>query len=689
MLLLPFVQDALLTLDGKADEPGWAQAVELPDGAPFWPNDTVAIVGSLRARVLTDARNLYVHFEVADPQPELVRAGLGRRDSRYADDYVGIEIDPGVGGRRSFRFVSNPMGVQTDGVHLLGEASYEEDNSWDGLWSSGGRRTPSGWEVEMAIPWSTLQVSREAGKLGVAVIRQVARKSQTYAWPRREPGTDGLLSQATAQGPSGLPARVGLEILPELTGGWSDPPADTGRFGLFGVSPGLTLRYAPSGNFSATLTGNPDFSQIESDSSRIEVNQRYAQSYEEKRAFFLDGQESFAHPFRGMYYTRSVNAPLYGARIDGKAGGLSVSGMHALDMAPPPSVNEGGGWTEAQLAGHAALATVARTQYATSNGSSVGLLLSDRTVLDTNLSNRVAGVDGSVRVGRNFSVDGSLVGSATTLAEGETERLAPAGSLSGSWESDTVYVAARGVAIGEEFRQENGFVTQSDVAGGAAEAHYQFHPGGILPMLSVEPTDGWAFFDLAGAPRERAWDPSVWAQFDDGTFLKLDGRVAGEAFAGEWVDYARAELYANTSLGEWLRLDAAVDAGTSPFYDPANPRAGVLQEGELGLQLQPTSWLLLEVSPGVAHMTELTGEELFLAWTGRARLEAFVSRRAWVRLVADTQGQADALDSWRVEPLFAYEWTPGRAVYLGGSYGQEEEVASWGVFAKASWRFLL
>ena len=689
MLLLPFVDDAHLMLDGAAEESAWTHALEIPDGSPHWPSADVVPVGSMRTRILTDARNLYVHFAVTDPEPELVRAGLGRRDSREDDDAVGIEIDPGFGGRRNFRFVSNALGVQSDGVHLLGQSNFEEDDSWDGLWTSVARRTATGWEVEMAIPWSTLQVSRDAGSLGIGVVRELGRKSHSYAWPKREPNTDSLLSQARATGPAGLPARVGLEILPELTGGWSSEPATAGRLGLYGVSPGLTLRYAPTSDFSATLTGNPDFSQIESDSSRIEVNQRYAQSYDEKRPFFLDGQEGFAHPFYGMYYTRSVNAPLYGTRLDGKVGGFSVSAMHALDLAPPPSVNEGGGWTEDALVGRAAAASVVRTQYATAGGSSVGLLLSDRTVLDSTLSNRVGGVDGTVRVGRNFSASGSVLGSATTLSEEEAVRIAPAGSLAVNWRSDTLYASTRGVLIGEDFRQENGFVTQSDVVGGSAEAHYRFSPGGALSLLSVEPTDGWAFFDLEGNPRERAWDPSVWMQFEDGSFLKVDGRVAGEAFAGAWVDYAQTELYGSTSLGDWLRLEADATLGTSPFYDSANPRTGIVQEGEIGLEVQPASWLLVELAPGVAHMTELSGEELFLAWTGRARVEAFLSRQAWVRFVADTAGDDAGISDWRVEPLFAYEWTPGRAVYVGGSYGESDDASRWGVFAKASWRFLL
>jgi hypothetical protein len=381
-----------------------------------------------------------------------------------------------------------------------------------------------------------------------------------------------------------------------------------------------------------------------------------------------------------------MNAPLYGARVLGEAGPVSVAALHVLDMAPPPSVNEGGGWSEADVTGQQALASVARARVSMSGGSSVGLFASDRTFLEGNLSSRVLGVDGTARLSKNLVVDGSLLGSATTFAEDTTPRLAPAGRLSTVYSTDKVYVMAKASLIAPDFRQENGFVTTSDAMGGGGEAHYEFQPGGAVPMLAIEPADGWAFWTLDGEPRERAWDPSVWCQFDDGSFLKLDGRVAGESFAGTWVDYARAELYAYTTLGSWLRLDSSFLAGTSPYYDPADPRAGVAKEAWVGLNLQPLSSFIVSLSPGVAHLTELSGEQLNLAWTGRAKVEAFFTRRAWFRTVADVRGAGEAVDAWRIEPLAAYEWTPGRAVYLGGAYG-EEAAPYWQVFAKLSWRF--
>ncbi len=690
---IPHVDDAHIAVDGRADEAAWAAATVLPDATVYAPSSDVVPLGTMVTRVLCDDDALYVSFVVTDPEPEKVRAGLGRRDTRYADDRVGLYLDPNGDGRRAYLLQATAIGVQLDGVHLAGEDLYDVDLSWDGVWRSAGVRTATGYVVEIAVPWSTIHLSGSAEKLALVATREVARAGQSYAWPRVEPNTDPLLAEAPMPGPPKLPRRLGLEVQPELTGAWSEPTAPSARLEYAGLGPGLTLHYEPSAHFGAAATVNPDFSQLESDATQIDANRRYALFYDEKRPFFLQDQDWFGHPMHGVVYTRSMNAPLYGVRAAGEVGAVGLAALNVLDRSPPPSVNEGGGWTADQLDGHDALATLARARLTLPGGSSLGLLGSDRTILGTDLDNQVLGIDGTWRIDKRFRVSAAALGSSTTFAEGEAPVLAPAGVLSGLYSSETLYVLAYGSAITPDFRQENGFVTQSDLLGGGGEAHYNLNLPGALSVLSLEPLDGWAYWDFAEAPRERAWDPSVWAQFADGSFLKVDARVAGESFAGTWVDYANSEVYGSTSAGSWLRMEAEGTFGTRPYYDFAAPRAGLVQSGYLGVELQPVPAFVLSLDPGLEHMTELSGEELYLAWTGRVKAELFLDRHAWVRAVGQASGSAADLDAWRLEPVAAWEWTPGSALYAGGTVGATRMPDSgelspfWQVFAKVSWRF--
>jgi hypothetical protein len=690
-LALPRVPDAAIVVDGRANEPAWGHALVLPDATVFEPSADVAPVGSMRTRVLADDVALYVHFDVTDPEPRLVRAGLGRRDTRN-DDAVGIYLDPSGDGRRAFVLLSTPIGVQLDRLHIPG--GDDDDWSWDAVWRSAGRRTATGFEVEMAIPWGSVHLSGNVESIGLLVVRHLARKDQGYAWPKVDPGTDPLLAEAHVRGPGRLPWHVGLEILPELTGAWSVPHIESGRLEVAGVGPGLTLRYNPARNFGAVATFNPDFSQLESDATQIDVNKRYALSYGEKRPFFLEGQDWFDHPMSGMVYSRSMNAPLYGARAAGEVGRVGFAALHVLDLSPPPSVSEGGGWTAEQLAGHQALATLGRVRVSLGGDSYVGLLGSDRTVLDSGLYNRVFGVDSVVRVEKRATIEAAAVGSATTLTDGAAPLLAPAAKLGAQWSGKLLDLRAAADAVAPGFRQENGFVTHADRVGGFTEDHVNLYPKvGWLPLVGLEPVDVWSYWHFDGTPRERAWDPSVWALFGNGTFVKLDQRVAGEEFGGAWIDYTNTELYVTGSIGSGVRASVGGQVGSAPYYDAAAPRAGLVTEGWAGVALQPVSAFTLSLDPEVERMTERDGTPLYIAWTGRVRAELFLDRNLWVRTIAQLTGKDTVLpSSWRVEPVVAWEWTPGRAVYVGGSYGVADVptgTTAWQVFAKAGWDFVL
>lgn len=686
-LTLPRVEDAAIVVDGRADEAAWARGLALPDATIFSPSADLPAVGSVRTTVLADDTALYVSFVVTDPEPTLVRAGLGRRDDRWNDDSVGISIDPSGDGRRSLLFRANGLGVQSDALHLPG--TMDEDWSWDADWRSAGHLTPTGFEVEFAIPWAAARLSGTVDHFGLLVFRELARKSQGYAWPSVATGQEYLLFQAQLDGPGLLPRRLGIEIRPEVTGAWSDPHVESGRLEVAGVGPGVTIRYAPTNSFGALATFNPDFSQLESDATQIDVNQRYALYYEEKRPFFLEGADWFEHPLDGMVYTRAMNAPLYGARASGEVGRVGYASLHTMDMAPPPSVSEGGGWTADQLDGNPALASLARIRVGLGGDSYIGVLGSDRTVLNSGLYNRVFGLDSVLRVEQRATIEAAVVGSATTPSAGEAPVAASAGTLGMAWRGEKLNLHAQGTAIAPGFRQENGFVTRADQVGAMTEDHFKLYPDvDWLALVSIEPVDVWSYWRFDGSPRERGWDPSVWAQFGNGAFLKLDGRFAGEEFADTWIDYANSEMYLYVSAGSALGVEVWGTLGTSPFYDPANPRAGWREYGGTAITLQPVPRFTFTVGPGVDHMSDLEGTPLYLAWTGRAKAELFLDRTVWVRTVGEVTGEESAVQSWRVEPVAAWEWTPGRAAYLGGSYGVDE-APYWQVYGKVGWVFTL
>ncbi|MFZ5476745.1 MAG: DUF5916 domain-containing protein [Myxococcota bacterium] len=673
-----------IVVDGRGDEAVWAEASALPDPAPHRPATDVAPVGSVETRLAADAHGLYAWFVVRDPDPAAVRAGIGRRDGRALDDAVGLLVDPRGDGRRAYLFACNPLGVQLDRLHVPEED--DDDLSWDAAWSCAARATDTGWEVEMAIPWAAARMGGEVDRFGVVVLRELARRGHSYAWPPVDAGTDPLLAAAAVRGLGRLPPRVGLDLLPELTYVWADPPVASARPAIAGVSAGGTARWTPGGPVSAVATVNPDFSQLESDATQIETNARYALYYDEKRPFFLEGQDWFAHPFSSVVHTRTIAAPLYGVRaaVEGERGG--VAALHALDLAPPPSVNEGGGWTAEDLDGHSALATLARARVGLGGDAYLGVLASDRTIVGTDLGNRVVGADARLRLEKRAWVDVAALGSSSVLTPGGPIENATATRLDAHWSGRTLWLHLRAESIAPGFRQENGFFTMEDRQGALIEGNYSLYPDAAwLPRVSLEPLDlrAWTRFD--GTPRERAWDPSAWAFFGNGGFGKIDVAIAGEEFAGEWIDYVLPEAYVYVPFGEALRVDLGAGVGTAPYYDPDDPRAGAVAGAWAEIAVQPSPRLELGLSPGFEHMREVAGEPLYTSWVARARAQLHLTRSGWVRLVGERTVD-DAAVGWLVEPVAAWEWSPGRAVYLGGSYADD---GRWQAFGKLGWSFSL
>src|SRR5690606_19334805 len=71
------------------------------------------------------------------------------------------------------------------------------------------------------------------------------------------------------------------------------------------VEPGLDLSWGITPNVIVNATLNPDFSQVEADAAQLDVNNQFALFYDERRPFFLEGQDLFDDSF-DVVYTRNI-----------------------------------------------------------------------------------------------------------------------------------------------------------------------------------------------------------------------------------------------------------------------------------------------------------------------------------------------------------------------------------------------
>ncbi len=178
----------------------------------------------------------------------------------------------------------------------------------------------SAWTAEFEIPLSQLRYSSDDEQVwGMHCWRWIDRLQEESDWEPQSSTGPGILYQfGELHGIKGLPKSRRIEIMPYTLGKLNtfksepgNPFADKGRswFGTLGLDAKIGL----SSNFTADLTINPDFGQVESDPSVMNLT-AFETFYEEKRSFFLEGKNIFTFDFDdiNIFYSRRIgHSPSY------------------------------------------------------------------------------------------------------------------------------------------------------------------------------------------------------------------------------------------------------------------------------------------------------------------------------------------------------------------------------------------
>ncbi len=357
-LSVPHVDAAHIVVDGEVSDAGWANAVALPAFTTSAPEPGLTPAFQTDVTVLSDDKALYLRIVAHDPEPRKLRTGLGRRDARMYDDLVTVYLDPAGTGQRAWMFAVNPSGARLDGIRTA--TASMDDYAWDGRWDAATRISQDGWTAEIAIPWRTVRHASDVDTIGLLVMRDVPRTGEESTWPATNPQTPGFLSEeGVIGGPGKVPRSAGVDVIPELTFGWNEAGPDSERWTVEGIGPGATVHWSP-GTASLVAAVNPDFAQVESDTPQIATNRRYALYFEEKRPFFLDGQEAFQSPAGDLVYTRSIGVPRYGVRATQETG--NGRSQRCTPWTQPP------GRRSQRMAGGATMSWLARSRWTRSRG---------------------------------------------------------------------------------------------------------------------------------------------------------------------------------------------------------------------------------------------------------------------------------------------------------------------------------
>jgi len=459
-------------VDGVLDEEAWKAATVVPLTHEWLPGDNTPPPVRTECLVTFDENQLYVAFRAYDPDPSQIRYHLSDRDSDFIDDSVGFLLDTFNDRRRAFQFRVNPLGIQYDAT--VSDVDDSEDSSWDAIWDSAGKVTGEGYIVEMAVPFRQLRFRREGGvQTWGFVATRVYPRSVTHEL--RSTFNDRDQDCRVCQfdrltGFENLEIGYNLQVVPTITASQTDErrpldgPLESGSEDIDG---GLSVSWGITPNITLNGTVNPDFSQVEADVAQLDVNERFALFFPEKRPFFLEGADYFATPIRAVF-TRSVVDPKWGAKVTGKEGrnafGVQLTEDRINTVILPGFESSGLASFDQDV-----LAAVLRYRRDVGKTSTLGFLYTGRD--GDSYQNHVYGVDGSLRLSPKDTLRFQFLNANTRypdeIAESNGQKM---GSFSGiSWEVDYSHATRnwfyRGnlSASDEDFRADSGFVARAGV----------------------------------------------------------------------------------------------------------------------------------------------------------------------------------------------------------------------------------
>jgi hypothetical protein len=143
-----------IRIDGRLDEPGWAQVNPITEFIQSEPDAGRPASQRTEVRIAVDGNYLYIGAEMYDDNPAAIVPGGLERDSPgilfEEMDAFGITLDTYLDRRNSFIFFVNPAGGVKDGQGS--DDGRTRDYGWDGVVNVRTRMHALGWTMELAIP---------------------------------------------------------------------------------------------------------------------------------------------------------------------------------------------------------------------------------------------------------------------------------------------------------------------------------------------------------------------------------------------------------------------------------------------------------------------------------------------------------------------------------------------------------
>ena len=522
-----------IKLDGRLDDPAWAQGTWITDFIQKMPKEGAPPTDSLRIAILYDDDALYVGARMFSKDPSKLQAPLSRRDNTSQADHLWVSFDTYHDRRTAYSFGVTASGVRMDWYHAT-DNEFDIDPGFDPVWEGKAVIDSLGWTTEMRIPFSQLRFTDQPLQVwGFNADHWNPATSEDVFWipvPTNRTGWASYMGELV--GIEGIKPTRRLELAPysagnaTLTGG-RDPqdPYDDGKNLEARVGADLKMGLGPNITLDATV--NPDFGQVEADPAVVNLS-AFEVFFDEKRPFFTEGARLLQGNGPSYFYSRRI-----GARPNVSVGGDYVDYPQNVTILGAAKVT---GRLASGMSLGALTAVTAREVADTVTYDSLGVGHFGRIVIAP-----PAGY-GVVRLQQEFGASRSVIGVSLTavqrnlggdsLLEQRYTRRAYAGGADWVLRWDRGAYVLRGWVGFSHIRGDTGAINRVQRSGvhffqrpDAGYVHFNDSTrtslSGTIANLSLSKTSGSWLYDL-----ETGWESPGYDPNDAGRLGNADGRSA-------------------------------------------------------------------------------------------------------------------------------------------------------------------
>ena len=464
--------DEEIVIDGELTETIWKNAATAKDFFRITPIDTGLATARTEVKLAYNDDHLFAAIICYDKVLGKRPVESLRRDFSFPknDNFI-IFIDTYNDQTNGFAFGVSAAGAQWDGIQADGG---DVSLDWDCKWFSAIKEHDDHWVAEFAIPFRSIRYQDGVDEWGINFSRFSLLQNEKSAWAPvpRQFKSSTLAFTGTLQWDK-PPPKLGtrFSIIPFLSGQGSKD-IDVGTPADNDVDSGLDAKVTLSTSLNLDLTINPDFSQVEVDQQRTNLD-RFELFFPEKRQFFLENSDLFAslgskniRPF----FSRRIGLAtpvIGGARLSGKLGPnyrLGIMNMQTNGNEETPATNFTVATLQRKVLTRSSLSIFIVNKESDLQGNANG---------GENSYNRVGGIDFNLASADNLWTGKTFFHQAIYKNAGAN---AFAAATSIKYNNGTVSGQMGYSVVGTDFQADVGFIKRTGFHQFGPHLEYKFYP---------------------------------------------------------------------------------------------------------------------------------------------------------------------------------------------------------------------